>query len=125
MKWASLILFSVIIMVSCKHIKQRTDELYSRHLQRKVNLTVIYTPIPSDKSQLNLLILNDGQDLEKFRVKEIVDSLYEKGLIRPLVIVAVIAGDRMQEYGVADKPDYQGRGSRAGYYDAFINDELY
>ncbi len=112
-------------MISCRHVKQKDDELYSRHLQRKVKLTVIFTPIPNDKSQLNLLILNDGQDIEKFRVKEITDSLYKKKLIAPLVIVAVDAGDRMQEYGVADKPDFDGRGARAGYYDAFINDELY
>lgn len=118
-------LFILIVMISCKHVKQKDDELYSRHLQRKVKLTVIYTPIPNDKSQLNLLILNDGQDIEKFRVKEITDSLYKKKLIAPLVIVAVDAGDRMQEYGVADKPDFDGRGSRAGYYDAFINNELY
>jgi enterochelin esterase-like enzyme len=71
------------------------------------------------------LILNDGQDLDKFRVKDIVDSLYKKKLILPLIVVAIHAGDRMQEYGVADQPDYQGRGSKAGYYDAFINDELY
>ncbi len=112
-------------MISCKHVKQKEDELYSRHLQRKVKLTVIFTPIPNDKSQLNLLILNDGQDMEKFRVKEITDSLYKKKLIAPLVIVAVDVGNRMQEYGVADKPDFDGRGARAGYYDAFINDELY
>jgi enterochelin esterase-like enzyme len=86
---------------------------------------VIHTPIPNDKSQLNLLILNDGQDAGKFRIREIVDSLYEKDAIQPLVVVAVHAGDRMQEYGVADKPDYEKKGSRAGYYDAFINDELY
>jgi len=117
--------FLLIVMISCKHAKQSDDEIYSRHLQRKVKLTIIHTPIPEDKSQLNLLILNDGQDAEKFRIKEIIDSLYKKDAIKPLVVVAVHAGDRMQEYGVADKPDYQKKGSRAGYYDAFINDELY
>ncbi len=120
---ASILL--IYSLCSCKHVKQSDDELYSRHLQRKVKLTVIHTPVPDDKSQLNLLILNDGQDLDVFRVRAITDSLYKKGLLRPLVIVAVWPGDRMQEYGVADKPDYEGRGSRAGLYDAFINDELY
>jgi len=43
----------------------------------------------------------------------------------PLVIIGVEAGDRMQEYGVTDKPDYLGRGKKATFYDAFINDELY
>lgn len=111
---------------NCKsRIKQQNDDVYSRHLQRHVKLTIINTPIPEDKSKLNLLILNDGQDIEKFRVKEIVDSLWKKNAIQPLLIVAVHAGDRMQEYGVADQADYMQRGSKAGYYDAFLNGELY
>ncbi|MBK7123442.1 MAG: hypothetical protein IPH68_11905 [Chitinophagaceae bacterium] len=75
--------------------------MYSRHLQRQVKLTIISTPMPDDKTELNLLILNDGQDMEKLGVKEALDSLYKKGLIRPLLIVGVHAGDREQEYGVA------------------------
>ncbi len=63
--------------------------------------------------------------MEKLEVKRTLDSLYKEGKILPLVIIGVEAGDRMQEYGVADKPDYLGRGSKAGLYDAFINDELY
>ncbi|HEX4849976.1 MAG TPA: hypothetical protein VFV08_04170, partial [Puia sp.] len=98
----------LFILISCGRVKERSDELYSRHLQRKVQLTVIYTRPPSDKSTLNLLILNDGQDIAKLRVKESLDSLDKGGYILPLVIVAVNAGDRMQEYGVADRPDYEG-----------------
>ena len=124
MKYLSLILVLTSIM-ACKHVSNKDDELYSRHLQRKVKLTVINTPIPDDKSTLNLLILNDGQDLAQFRVKETLDSLYDLKLIEPVVVVAVHSGDRLQEYGVDGKPDYLQRGSRAGYYDAFINDELY
>ena len=116
----------VIAQVACtEKIKVQQDEIYSRHLQRKVNLSIINTPVPSDKSELHLLLLNDGQEIEKLRVQSIADSLYEKGLIKPLVIVAIHAGDRMQEYGVAGRPDYEGRGSRASYYDNFINNELY
>jgi enterochelin esterase-like enzyme len=111
--------------MACKHATEKDDELYSRHLQRRVKLTVLNTPIPKDKSTLNLLILNDGQDLTPFRFKETLDSLYKKDMIEPLVVVAIHAGDRLQEYGVADKPDYLHRGSRAGYYDAFVQDELY
>jgi enterochelin esterase-like enzyme len=125
MKKNCLILGLFIILNSCKSTQQRTDSMYSRHLQRNVELTVIHTPVPEDKSGLNLLILNDGQDVEKFRVREITDSMYKKGVLQPLVIVAVHAEDRMQEYGVAGVPDYLGRGSRAANYDAFVNDELY
>lgn len=120
-----VLLFTILSISACQHSKERSDTLYSRHLQRNVKLTVINTPIPSDKSSLNLLLLNDGQDMEKFRVREIVDSLYKRKLIAPLVVVGIEAGDRMQEFGVTDKPDYQGRGARAGNYDAFINEELY
>ena len=122
---ASLIL-SMLSVNSCKSkIKQQDDDIYSRHLQRHVKLTIITTPMPDDKAELNLLILNDGQDMGQFRVKEIVDSLYRKKLIQPLVIVGIHAGDRMKEYGVAGYPDYLNRGDKAGYYDDFINNELY
>lgn len=123
-------IFIVICMlwVSCKSrnkIIQQQDQLYSRHLQRQVKLNIISTPMPGDKTEMNLLILNDGQEIAQFRVKEIIDSLYKKDLIKPLLVVAVEAGDRMKEYGVADRPDFLKRGDKADHYDAFINNELY
>ncbi|MDX2047439.1 MAG: alpha/beta hydrolase-fold protein [Chitinophagaceae bacterium] len=121
---AFIILLSVF--TSCNRTGgQQEDELYSRHLQRKVKLTIINTPVPADKSELNLLIFNDGNEIHKLRLKEILDSLYKKKLITPVVAVAIHAGDRMQEYGVAGKPDYEGRGSKAEYYSRFIDNELY
>jgi len=121
-----VLLLTQLAFSNCKSkIKQQDDELYSRHLQRHVKLTIINTPMPDDKSQMNLLLLNDGQDMDKFRVKDIVDSLYSKNLIKPLLVVGIHAGDRMKEYGVADQPDYKNRGDKAGFYDEFINDELY
>lgn len=121
-----LLLLMQLAFSNCKSkIKQQDDELYSRHLQRHVKLTIINSPMPDDKSQMNLLLLNDGQDINKFRVKEIVDSLYSKKLIQPVLVVGIHAGDRMREYGVADQPDYQNRGDKAANYDAFIDDELY
>ena len=59
--------------------------------------------MPDDKTALNLLILNDGQDMGQLRIKETVDSLYKKDLIQPLIVVAVHAGNRNEEYGVADR----------------------
>lgn len=122
-----LALFITILALCCKRksSNQQEDELYSRHLQRQVKLTIINTPIPDDKSQLNLLLLNDGQDLSKMRVKEIVDSLYAAGRIKPLLVVAIQAGDRMQEYGISGKPDYEKRGSKADHYNSFVDNELY
>jgi predicted alpha/beta superfamily hydrolase len=115
----------LLACIACKHVKQTDDDLYSRHLQRSVKLHILHTPPPADRSLYNLLILNDGQDIEKLLVKEAMDSLYEAGKILPLVVIGVEAGDRMQEYGVTDKIDYLGRGRKAGFYDAFIDNELY
>lgn len=124
-----LFLFFLVLLVvtGCKSSKtdQRTDELYSRHLRKKVTITVINTPVPKDRSNLNLLILNDGQDMIAMNVRQIVDSLFRAGLIQPLLVVGIPAGDRMQEYGVAGKPDFQHRGSRADHYNSFIDNELY
>lgn len=125
-KIPSTLLLLLLISFGCKKkIKQQEDEIYSRHLQRHVKLTIISTPMPEDKSQLNLLLINDGQDLQQFRIKEIVDSLYRKKAIQPLLVVGIHAGDRMKEYGVAGIPDYKNNGDKADKYAAFIDDELY
>jgi enterochelin esterase-like enzyme len=115
----------LVLLTACKKIKQTDDNLYSRHLQRNVKLHILHTPTPSDRSQYNLLILNDGQDMDQLRVKETMDSLFKAGKIMPLVIIGVESADRTNEYGVTDKPDYLGRGKKAGFYDDFINNELY
>ena len=121
-----VLLTLLIVGTSCtKKIKQREDEIYSSHLQEHVKLTIISTAIPETKNEMNLLILNDGQDADKFRIKIIVDSLYRKKLIAPLLIVAVHAGKREEWYGVAGKPDFENRGKKADKYAAFIDTELY
>jgi len=117
---------ALFLMASChKKTESRNDQLYSRHLQQQETLTIINTPIPSDKSTLNLLFLNDGQIVEQLRVKEIVDSLYELGRIKPLVVVGIHTNNREQEFGVSDQRDYMNRGTKAKFYEGFIADELY
>jgi enterochelin esterase-like enzyme len=116
---------SVALLAACgPKTKENKDEIYSRHLQKHIKLTIISTPVPNDKGDFNLLLLNDGQDVEQLRVKKVVDSLYKKKLIQPLVVVAIDAVDRMQEYGVSGFPDYQENGASAGKYSNFIINEL-
>jgi enterochelin esterase-like enzyme len=117
---------SIFLLAACgSKIKQTQDTIYSRHLQKHIDLTIISTPAPKEKNAFNLLLLNDGQDIEKLHVKKIVDSLYKKNLLQPLLIVAINAFDRTREYGVTGYPDYQGNGSSAEKYAAFIDTELY
>lgn len=121
-----VIILALVATASCgSKIKQTTDDIYSRHLQKHIHLNIISTPPPKDKNSFNLLLLNDGQDIDKLRVKKIIDSLYKKKMIQPLVVVGIDALNREDEYGVAGYPDYQKNGTSATKYAAFIDDELY
>ena len=120
-----MLIYLIILISACgSKIKETNDSIYSRHLQKHIDLTVISTPVPKEKSSFNLLLLNDGQDIGKLRVKNIVDSLYKKKIIQPIVIVAINAFEREKEYGVAGYPDYMNNGASADKYALFIENEL-
>jgi enterochelin esterase-like enzyme len=106
----------------------RDDSLFSVPLQRTVHLDVILPPsYRSDhqaQDRLPVLYLNDGQDLERLHMTDVLDSLYEQQAIRPFVLVAIHAGDRIQEYGTAAQADYMHRGSKAALYTDFVLTEL-
>lgn len=115
----------IVFCLGCGNkIKINEDKVYSRHLQKQVELVIISTPVPSDKSDCNLLILNDGQDLEKLRVKWIVDSLWKKKLIKPLLVVGIKTTGRNEIYGVTGIQNYQNQGKSTEKYSNFINNEL-
>jgi predicted alpha/beta superfamily hydrolase len=119
------LLIFVAFMVSChSKIKERNDEIYSRHLQKHISLTIISTPPPANKSDFNLLLLNDGLDMKDARVKNIFDSLYKKKLVKSLIIVGINAFDPAQQYGVADFTDGKNNGDLAAKYGDFIVNEL-
>lgn len=121
----SLLVAAFMLSACAKKIKQQDDEVYSRHLQTHIQLTIISTSMPGEKSEMNLLLLNDGQDIDQLRVKEAITDLYNKDLIHPLLVVAIKATKRDDIYGVAGYPDYQNHGNRADKYAEFIDDELY
>ncbi|HEY5371075.1 MAG TPA: alpha/beta hydrolase-fold protein [Hanamia sp.] len=120
-----LMLAGIMFVAGCRpKIKETKDEIYSRHLQKHISLTVISTPVPKNKSDFNLLLLNDGQDMQQAGIGKIVDSLYKKKLIKPFIIVGIDAFDPEQEYGVAGFTDGKNKGSLASKYGDFIVNEL-
>ena len=62
--------------------------------------------------------------MKLLKLKENLASLYEAQKIQELIVVALPAVNRMQEYGTAHTPDYARRGSLAGKYSKFILNEL-
>ena len=116
-----LIMIAMVMLASChSKIKERSEQIYSRHLQKHITLTIISTPPPSNKSDFNLLLLNNGAE----GIKEITDSLYRKKDIKALLIVAIKAFDAQQEFGVAGVTDGKNNGLPASKYSNFIVNEL-
>ncbi|GAA4450280.1 hypothetical protein GCM10023189_10640 [Nibrella saemangeumensis] len=103
----------------------RDTSLVSVPLNRPVTLDIILPPdYETFKGDLPVLYLNDGQDLPRLRMTEVLDSLYQQSALPPFVLVAIHAGDRIQEYGTASQADYMHRGSKAGQYTDFVLTEL-
>jgi enterochelin esterase-like enzyme len=120
-----LILAGIMFFAGCRpKIKETKDEIYSRHLQKHISLTVISTPVPKNKSDFNLLLLNNGEEMQKAGIGSILDSLYRKKVIKPLIIVGIDAFDPGQEYGVAGFTDGKNQGGLASRYADFIVNEL-
>ena len=115
--------FTAEKIISTINIEQRF--LYSEFLERDV---VIDFYLPADavyKNDCNLLLINDGQDLQTMNFGELLDSLVLKKVIRPLLCAGIYCGaNRMLEYGTIYSSDYKGRGSKAGLYSEFILCEL-
>ena len=101
------------------------EVLASVHLGREVELSILLPPGPAGSGPLPVLYLNDGQELERLHLQVTLDALYAGGALRPFVLVAPHANElRVQEYGTAGHPDFNGRGSLAGAYTAFVITEL-
>ena len=97
----------------------------SRFLQREVKIDFYLSMNITDLLQMSLLLINDGQDMEKAGLQKILEQLYSEKIIGPLLCVAIHAGaERKMEYGVVSQKDYKGRGAKAGLYTSFIMEEL-
>jgi enterochelin esterase-like enzyme len=74
---------------------------------------------------MSLLLINDGQDMEKAGLQKTLEQLYAERDLEPLLCAAIHAGhDRKMEYAVASQTDYKGRGAKAVLYTSFIMEEL-
>jgi enterochelin esterase-like enzyme len=99
--------------------------LDSEFLQREIKVDFYFPGDVSDPSELQLLLINDGQDMKELRFERMLASLYKEQAIVPLFCAAIHAGtERKMEYGIVGHPDYKGHGAKAGAYSDFIFREL-
>ncbi|MBL7827475.1 MAG: esterase family protein [Saprospiraceae bacterium] len=105
----------------------RNLQFQSTCLQRDVLLD-FYLPPGYDESKrqdCRLLLINDGQDLPRMHMKDILQHLYDAQELAPTLIVGIHTSHaRIREYGTARQADYKGRGDLAGAYTKFILQEL-
>ena len=106
-------------------IRVEHTQLHSKFLHRDVKID-FYLPAQVAEGQLcSLLLINDGQDLEKMDFKSILEQLYADVKIKPVLFAAMhCSKDRKMEYGTAGFPDYLNRGAKAGKYTSFVMQEL-
>lgn len=99
-------------------------DTHTKLLDRIVEVEVV-RPIQFEPGRkYPLLILNDGQDNTAVRLVETLDRLEAEQAIEPVIVAGVVAGDRIQEYGVSSRADYRGRGRKAKAYAKFVTSEL-
>ncbi len=99
--------------------------IHSKLLGRDTIVDIYLPPgYEKGKKEYPLLILNDGQDGKTIGLKSTLEQLTHSSEIAEVIVVAVHAGDRMQEYGVANKADFKKRGARAKDYANFLMTEL-
>ncbi|WP_343530592.1 alpha/beta hydrolase-fold protein [Pedobacter sp.] len=94
-------------------------------LQRTVEVDMYVPENLLGNETVHLLLVNDGQDLAQMELERNLKALYSKWRIEPVIAVGIKAGEeRLQEYGVAHRPDFKGRGGKADLYTGFVMGEL-
>ena len=100
-------------------------KISSLSLNREV-IVDIYSPETTavDDSHA-ILFINDGQDMDKMGLQEMLAELTSEGILKSLVCVAIHSSEnRKNEYGTAGTLDYMGRGDQSEAYQEFLTGEL-
>lgn len=105
------------------NVRKENTFIVSALLQRTV--TIDFYATGEVGPETSLLLINDGQDLERMGFASILDDLAGRELISPLLCIGIHAGEaRTMEYGTAGRPDYKGWGAKADVYTRFVFEEL-
>jgi enterochelin esterase-like enzyme len=119
------LIFGAMQIEAFQNIVVEQIALASAFLNRYVIVDVYLPRNVAAPSEINLLLINDGQDLAEMNFSNMLDGLLLSGQIAPLICAGIQAGkDRKNEYGTAKVLDYEGRGTKAEAYHQFVMQEL-
>lgn len=106
-------------------VLQQNHVIFSTYLDREVKVDLYFPAHVKGVKEVDLLLINDGQDLQKMNFQKILEELYLTDKIEPLLYAGIHCGsDRRNEYATAKTLDYKGRGTKAAAYTEFIFKEL-
>jgi enterochelin esterase-like enzyme len=99
--------------------------IQSVFLKRAVKVDCYLPSVDCSLDNINLLLINDGQDLVTMGYQHILQHLYDDGEVASLLCVGLhCSADRKNEYGTAKNLDYKGRGAKADLYNRFVMEEV-
>ncbi len=105
-------------------ILNRQFRVVSFYLKREVVLDAVLYTADNRNSELPVIFMNDGQDIEALGLSKSLNDFSLKNERSFLCVAIHSSQERLQEYGVAGYPDYANRGSKASNYSNFILKEL-
>lgn len=106
------------------NVTQHVVEIKSKHLKTSIKTDILVPINLQTNNTYPLLILNDGQDMEIMQMPHLLHQVWTKKVCKPFIMAAPHAQNRLEKYGVANKPDFKNRGKQAAAYTLFIIEEL-
>lgn len=121
----SLYLTNYSVVDSSAVFHKNEAVIASQKLHRDVHYSIIQPRDFSSAKPTKLVFLLDGQDYEALHLEQTLAAFYQENQVVNWVFVPVSTNEnRLQEYGVIDKPDYKNRGALATAYAQFWELEL-
>lgn len=119
------VLLTLMLIEDLSHILLEQRALPSVHLQRYVIVDFYLPKNITNPSDLSLLLLNDGQNLDEMPFAPMLNGLLSSGQIQPLLCAGMHCNkDRREEYATAARLDFDGRGKKSKAHQKFVVEEL-
>ena len=91
------IIFESMQLANVSGVQTENATLNSEFLKRDITTSFYLPKNVADPSAINLLLINDGQNMEELGLEEMLNGFYAEKLIQPLLCVGIHAGDRAEK----------------------------
>ncbi len=128
---------ALLLLVACGGSSPSTQPTFWANVRTQTlqiggrPVTLFVPGFKYDPAKAYFLVLNDGQDVAQLRFPGALSELWTQGQVAPLIVIAVPAVDRLQQYGttehdVAIACNTQGQqlGTKAADYQKFVLQEV-